>query len=316
MVSLEAMRRFVGFDCGGTSTRALVVDESGNRLWEGRSGPGNLASTPGDEILEHLREAVSGLAVLGGEVAGCAGCFAGLLTGDDRRRGMSYLEEVLGEVLAGGLGRLGVFPDYEAVLAAESGVDGVLIAGTGTLVASRLGGVVFKTAGGGPLLGDEGSAFDIGRRALRWAFLGGEVRVTSPFFEEALVEQFGTSLGDEVVAAVYRSVSPASRVAKLAPAVVFDAGRGVGYAVEALEGALGRLAESVGSHARGRFGGRESVEWALAGGLWETDEGLVGRLQARIDAWVLEWGGPHIVLRRAESEPVTGAVRLAMELGS
>src|ERR671936_219293 len=74
--------------------------------------------------------------------------------------------------LRGAAARIAVISDAEAaLLGAHDGRAGVLVlAGTGSIVLGRdAGGPLARAGGLGPLIGDEGSAFWLGREWLRLA---------------------------------------------------------------------------------------------------------------------------------------------------
>lgn len=160
----------VGLDAGGTSTRALVLDLDGARLGAGLAGGANPNSHPPAEAAAHigaaLREALDGLdsrQVRSG-VLGLAG--ASTLTTDP----------VVGRLFetawadAGLSCPMRVITDSEAAFATGTpSPDGtVLVAGTGAIAGRIVGHRMTRAAGGyGWLIGDDGSAFWLGREAVR-----------------------------------------------------------------------------------------------------------------------------------------------------
>lgn len=160
----------VGLDAGGTSTRALVLDLDGARLGAGIAGGANPNSHPPEQaaacVAEALREALDGLdsrKVRSG-VLGMAG--ASKLTTDPQ---VSALFRTAWEE-AGLQCPMRVITDCEAAFATgTSSPDGtVLVAGTGAIGARISAHHMTRTAGGyGWLIGDDGSAFWLGREAVR-----------------------------------------------------------------------------------------------------------------------------------------------------
>ncbi|GLZ32829.1 N-acetylglucosamine kinase [Lentzea sp. NBRC 105346] len=160
----------VGLDAGGTSTRALVLDLEGVRLGAGLAGGANPNSHPPERAAAHigeaLREALDGLdsrKVRSG-VLGMAG--ASKLTTDP---GVSALFQAAWAD-AGLNCPMRVITDCEAAFATgTSSPDGtVVVAGTGSIAARVVDHRMTRASGGyGWLLGDEGSAFWLGREAVR-----------------------------------------------------------------------------------------------------------------------------------------------------
>lgn len=297
------MPAYLGLDCGGSSTRALVIDDDGNEVFEGSSGPANIASTPADEILSHLNEATAGAP----DVIACCGCFAGILTHRDGLTAKGLIAQALPDVAAE------TFPDYHATLAADPDADMVVIAGTGSLIASRVAGKVRKSGGGGALLGDEGSAFDISRRALASQVLGPEpMSGASDVFKEEVYSLFGSQDPNEIIAAVYRSSSPQARVARLAQAVAFEAKTGRLYALSAVRSSLAALASNMTAHIRNHHPQSESVEIRLAGGLWDTDPWYMEQFLTVVEEWDAGTG-QMLQVSKLVARPVVGAARLAKQ---
>lgn len=289
----------MGLDCGGSSTRVRIVDESDQTVFEGSSGPANLASTPPEELKTHLREATQDAP----QADVCAGCFAGLLTPADRLRAVGILQETVPAKT------YQAFPDYHAALASDLAAHTVLISGTGCIIASLAQGKLVKSSGGGPLIGDEGSVFDLGRLALRATILQGKGDGLTDVLRQSLVDQFGAEDRDHVLAALYKSPAPAARVAKLAPAVVLDYHRGSSYARQSVYRLMASLVEQLRSHhaAYGPFGDSWNVR--LTGGLWNIEPEFAGLLTEQFANAAPETEPTNFQI--LDKAPVEGAVNLA-----
>ncbi|PRY46328.1 N-acetylglucosamine kinase [Umezawaea tangerina] len=159
----------VGLDAGGTATRAVVLDLDGTRLGAGVAGGANPNSHPparaASQIGDALRAALEGLDVrkVQSGVLGMAG--SSKLTDPAVA---ALFEKAWAE--AGLRCPMRVVTDCEAAFAAGSASpDGtVVVAGTGSIAARIVDHKLRGTTGGyGWLLGDEGSAFWMGRSAVR-----------------------------------------------------------------------------------------------------------------------------------------------------
>ena len=183
----------VGVDLGGTRIRVVGSDDSGT--WSRRldSRAPALADLP--RFLQRLWRQW-GLSPL--NVAALVVAAKGVWTAAERRRearrlrGLAQRARVISDVETAFLGALGDRP-------------GVLIlAGTGSIVLGRNRRGRWARAGGlGPLLGDEGSAFWIGRWWLR-----------------------GTMRDGEGLRKIARAPDAATRIAAVAPSVLRRAARG------------------------------------------------------------------------------------------
>jgi N-acetylglucosamine kinase-like BadF-type ATPase len=161
------MGYFLGFDGGGTKTHCVVINAMGDIIGEGRGGPANPLRSGYDLAFASLREAaVRALAAAKLRPAGITGVCAGL-AGAGRRSVVRRILVFLSQEFP--LSLIHVTPDYEVALeaAAAEGPGVVLIAGTGSVAFGRnAAGETARAGGYGPWIGDEGSAFEIGRLAV------------------------------------------------------------------------------------------------------------------------------------------------------
>lgn len=294
------MARFLGLDCGGSTCRALVLDENGEAIFRGQSGAANLSTTPPAALRDHLKKALEGCPPVD---AACA-AFAGLLGSPERERALEILTSLgLPESIR-------LEPDFAATLAAcPEGTDLCVLAGTGSLVCSRIrGGTLEKTGGLGALLGDDGSAFAIGRAALR-DFL--DAPHSSSEAARGAIEALCETLDPaEIVGKVYRAPSPAAFVAKLAASVGLRARNGEPDAFHLVETQMTALAELAAQHARRLGLEAKGLRIALAGGLWQGSAAFREAFLRALEARGKIEGASVEHLKRP---PVEGAVKLAME---
>jgi len=157
---------FLGFDGGGTKTECVLADAEGNFLARAFAGPSNplragymrawfALSEVADCVLSRAKLHAANI---GGICAGLGGAAARSVA----RRATSFFQ--------------GGFPNadvrvttdleiaHEAAFGSSEGI--LLLAGTGSAALGRDGaGRSVRAGGRGPWFSDEGSAFDIGRRA-------------------------------------------------------------------------------------------------------------------------------------------------------
>ena len=297
---------FLGLDCGGSTTRARVIDDQGQTVFEGRSGPANLASTPPDLLRQHVAEAITDCPT----VDAVCGAFAGLLTPDDERRATDLLAGLTHAP------RIAARPDYHATLAAcPRGTTLCVIAGTGSLIASKASGDVVKSGGGGPLLGDDGSAFSIARAALRQM----QIEFLSPGesnFAHGLATHFGSANLNKAQAAIYAADHPAQLVARFAPLVVKDFLAGSEFAQRAIHDANQHLFELILDHIAFYHGQPAKIKVVLAGGVWEIDDRYTRYWSDQLRARLTRVPEPPrtILIKSLTDPPVLGACRIAAKL--
>lgn len=290
---------YVGLDCGGSTSRALALDATGLPLYRGQSGAANLASTPEPILRRHLQRATEACPA----ADAVYGCFAGLLTEGDRLRAESLLKQLFPGAV------VGAAPDFAAALmAAETPIDVCVIAGTGALVCSKTPTGWVKTGGGGYLLCDDGSAFDLGRRVLKDFLFGDEPPTEAT---TALVaETFETLDRGEIVSKLYANPSPPALLAKLAPALVTDAATGREPSRLALAEAIGTLASQTVRHIHKHVAGTGTVRIGLVGGVWKNSANVLDVFASSIRDQL----DRSFDVERLRRPPVYGAVTLAREL--
>ena len=165
--------------------------------------------------------------------------------------------------------KMNVGQDVDSALTAAWGFgDGFLvIAGTGSHVVARKNGKKFGAGGHGHLLGDEGSGYDLARRALAEVFRLRDLEGKPPALAAALMAHAGAADLDLLLREVYRQKGK-EWLAGFAPVVLRAAGRGDPLAKKVVSEAVRSLADAVGGLAR-RLKVRQP-RLALAGGLFSN----------------------------------------------
>ncbi|HBT51315.1 MAG TPA: ATPase, partial [Petrotoga sp.] len=157
---------FLGVDGGGTKTIAALVDENGNLIGLGFSGPCNILENGEEVVRKNLREAVAPFKeTLRKHKEQVFSCFGLPAVGEFRNS-----QEIMGNILKQ---ELVIEPNIvvnDVVVGWAAGTltrDGVhVVAGTGAIIYGRKGNQEVRVSGWGSLIGDEGSAYDIGRMAI------------------------------------------------------------------------------------------------------------------------------------------------------
>lgn len=235
------MRFFLGIDGGQSSTTALIGDETGRILGRGEGGPCNhAAEEEGRRRLERAigesvgaARAEAGLSPKVRFAAACCGMSGGA---EDKR---AILESILPA------DELIVTTDAVIALAGAtpSGLGIVVIAGTGSMAFARnQSGETARAGGWGYLFGDEGSAFDIARQALRAALRMEEGWGPATDLREKLLQAGGAASANELMHRFYAPDWPRDRIASFAPLVDEAAEAGDGVAAEILYFAASQLA--------------------------------------------------------------------------
>src|SRR6266478_3731784 len=164
------MRWVLGFDGGGTKTDCVLMDESGAVVARARSG----ASNPTSFGVEVSLASLSGAASDALRTAGRSEKDVAYLVAGISGAGEPSMRSALQLGLQPGFPNAMILITSDLVL--SLGATGeipsvVVIAGTGSAVLGTTAPFELARAGGfGPVIGDPGSAYDIGRKAVAMCF--------------------------------------------------------------------------------------------------------------------------------------------------
>lgn len=302
----------LGIDGGGTKTRCLVADQEGGApLGEGLAGPSNAQVVGTQQAAANVREAaeraLSAAGLARADLAAVCAGFAGVGRPEDQ----AAMEAALAFFHPA---RLQVVTDARIALAgALAGRPGVVvISGTGSIaygIDHR--GASFRAGGWGWILGDEGSGYDIGRRAVSAALAGLDGTGPATILQERICSAWGLERLDQVVGRVYGDLIAAKgQMAALVPLVLAAAADGDPVAVGLLREAgrsLGLLAAAVVRRMALPLSTPPLV--AMAGGVLSG----VGEVQEAMRAALAEHASAARLVESAGS-PADGAILLAREL--
>jgi glucosamine kinase len=252
------MEIILAIDGGGSRTRCLALDSSGQVLGEGASGPSNHLLVDGDLVRQSLAESIDKALTRAEADRSDVHCVsAGLAGVDFDGTGALEMEAIFREL---GFKRTVIHGDmviaHAGALALEAGV--VALAGTGSAILGVApNGERVKVGGWGPIYGDEGSAYRIGQMALRAAAHAYDDYGPDTALTGRLLSALGLSEFRQTLSRVYaqemepRDIAALSRVAyevaeagdEVARGIFFLAGEELATGVEAAVRQLG-LADS------------------------------------------------------------------------
>ena len=213
---------FLAVDGGGSKTHAVVVDSYGAVRGRGSAGSSNLRAIGVEQTLVQLRAAIA--EALPTRDVRCdvdAAWFglAGIHGADGANLLTPHLLPIAREVA--------ITNDAEFALAGlDSGPGVALIAGTGSIaLGCDTSGQMIQVGGWGHLLGDEGSAYDIGRRAAQAAARAADGRGPTTALLPLVLERWGLTAPRSMIDHAYLTQEKAP-IASLAPGVLALARRG------------------------------------------------------------------------------------------
>jgi N-acetylglucosamine kinase-like BadF-type ATPase len=297
-------RHVLGIDAGGTKTRAILADESG-RVVAGAHGSGANLRTHGELEVEKVLHSVIEQAET--EAGVRAEALALGIAGADRPDDHAVLREILRRI--GFKERVVVANDARIAFVAGSvrRIGLAVICGTGSIAWGRnAAGEIARAGGWGWHLGDEGSGFWIGERAIRGVLRAFDGRGPATSLEKPLFDQFGIARLEEIVRVIYDREYPRHRVAMFAVEVEKAALSGDALGREILAAASSELVLAASSVVR-RLGLEEGpYDAVLSGGTFRALPSLEESVRAALSA-----GNARVL--RLEEEPAMGAVLLALE---
>ena len=300
-------------DGGQTSTKALVAQIDGRVLGAGRGGPSDHFHIEGG--VEKNRIAIQGaikaaLADAGVEPDRVVSVALGLTGAPTGGTATPIVHDIIRELFAPR--KISVGPDYITNLAGASGGQPgvVLIAGGGAISYGVTGDGHEALSGGfGYLLGDEGSAFNIGRLATIAAARASDGR-DEPTALQGIVERaFGLGTMREITRIVYAAGFSRDRLSLLAPEVAAAARDGDGVAIRIMRTAGEELARTALATIRKLFEPGQPVDVFLTGGVFAAGDVLRGPFRA-----ALTQGWPEAADRDPRFPPAVGGLIVARRL--
>lgn len=227
----------LGVAGGGTRTVAIVANEKGRVLGRGESGPATQHTIGLASAINAIRTATQAAIEDAGLVASALSAAYFGLAGVDR--------PVDRQTMAGAVASLGltcrIQVDHESCAALAGATDGkpgvVIMADTGSVAFGEdARGQRARAGGYGPLLGDEGSGYDIARKALLAALRSEDGRGPATSLAERLRQRFMLEKMTDLINLVYGVPAPLGRaeIASLTGLVIEAAQEGDAIARELL----------------------------------------------------------------------------------
>lgn len=299
----------IAIDAGGTKTDCLVGTIHGEVLARAWAGPANFQ--------------VSGPAGVKAEISAAIGRARNLLPAGDEAFDVAFAgiagvdrpgdrQEVAGLLQGAGIaGKIVV--ENDAVIALAGGTlcqpGVVVIAGTGSIAfGMNSKGEKARAGGWGYLLGDEGSAYDIGRQALLSVVRASDGRGDPTALFEAVLQHLKAASPDDLVELVYRKGLGRTDIAGLAVVVGEAARKGDRVALRILRRAGAELGLAAASVVRALGMQDDAVLCVTSGGVFAAGD-IVRKALAR----ELAKAAPVCEVVEARFPPVVGAYLLGIQ---
>ncbi|MFZ3214503.1 MAG: BadF/BadG/BcrA/BcrD ATPase family protein [Candidatus Acidiferrales bacterium] len=300
---------YLGFDGGGTKTDCVLTDAESNVLARATAGPSNplragyakawfTLSDAADLVLErhHLKAS---------DIRGICAGIGGAGRESVAKRIATFLERAFPEAAVTVTTDLAI--TLNAAVGEKEGV--ILVVGTGSAAYGRdAQGHTARAGGRGPWFSDEGSAFDIGRRALAAVVRAEENRGPKTALSEKVLKWLGCNDWTRVLDWVIKN--PDDVFPRIFPLVGELGDKGDPVAREILSAAATSLAELAASVIEKLALQDRSISIAKAGG-------TIGRCKffdAAIDER-LHQAAPLAQVVALQMKPAEAAAKMAIRLG-
>ncbi|MCF7891305.1 hypothetical protein K9M78_08815 [Candidatus Bipolaricaulota bacterium] len=248
------MGLLIGVDGGGTGTRGIVSDESGNILSETTSGPCNLNTLDIGDAAARLKEIICKLFHKAKSKNTSVTHVVVALAGAEREGKKNKLIELIEDKLPFTVtNRVEIIPDVQAALLGALGDDqGVVVnSGTGAIALGQdaMGDIV-RADGWGYLLGDEGSGYWIGLTAIKKVLEEKDGRGKETSLKRRVLNYYDICEVENIIPLIYEKYKPllVESIAGVAPLVFEEASAGDQVARTIVSRAgyhLGRTAKAV-----------------------------------------------------------------------
>ncbi|MED1780624.1 BadF/BadG/BcrA/BcrD ATPase family protein [Brevibacillus fortis] len=214
MQSSNGKKWFIGIDGGGSKTKAAICNEAGQVQAIAAGESSNPLSRSWGDVEATLRQLIDAVRIkAGAKEEEVAGLFIGL-GGADRPQ----IKERLQHAFADEWGER-LLIDNDVIAALYAGTWGqpgvVLLAGTGSIAcAFSKEGTRHRVGGWGYLIGDEGSGFDLGKKAAIAVMREYDGRGESTVLTRLFMDYYGVERPDELISLIYGGSNPRMELAK------------------------------------------------------------------------------------------------------
>ena len=206
----------LGVDGGGSATRSVIISTEGEALATAEAGPSNPITIGAERALANILEAVDEASARCGVHEFLASRLG--VAGTDR----SKLRQELLDGMRSTFGDKAIVSDAASALAGGTGCRPgvVVIAGTGSIAygENRLGETA-RAGGWGWRLGDEGSGYTIGLKAIMAALRAQDGRGPETVLKQKIVSHLGLGSMEDIVDWVYEPGREPRDIAYLVPLV-------------------------------------------------------------------------------------------------
>jgi len=306
------MKYLIGIDGGGTKTDSAITDLSGNIIHQTTGKASNFLVVGIEEAVENIFALVEeNLFKLEGDFADVKQIVIGV-AGAGRKEDAQLLEKSFKDYAnQQGIHFKGVKVVSDAHIALEGAFPDsagcILIAGTGSILFGKdENGIIHRVGGFGRLIGDEGSGYSIGRKALNAVSKESDGRGEATLISELLNAKMNSSSSTSIINEVYKEKLDVASVAKI---VIEAAEEGDPIAEDILD----EEADELVLHIKSLMNKiqTDNLNVAFSGSLIDNKNFYSDLLIQKIKSTL-----PKVKVVKPASTPVSGAILFAKRLAS
>ncbi|MCX7795369.1 MAG: hypothetical protein N2380_02460 [bacterium] len=210
----------LGIDGGGSKIRCIAADLSGNILGFGTDGPVNCLFVSIEDAIKHICNAVNKTleSIENPQIIlACCGSPTPLEIIKEGIEKVSKVKEIINT------GEMNI--SLTGALLSDIGI--IVIAGTGSLAGGKNPeGKTFHCGGWGPFIGDEGSGYWIGAKAINAISKSVDKRLPKTLLVERVLGYFNLNNINELVPYIYKRIPTRYEIAQISPIVTKSAEEG------------------------------------------------------------------------------------------
>lgn len=306
------MKYLIGIDGGGTKTDSAITDLSGNIIHQTTGKASNFLVVGIEEAVENIFALIEeNLFKLEGDFADVKQIVIGV-AGAGRKEDAQLLEKSFKDYAdQQGIHFKGVKVVSDAHIALEGAFPNsagcILIAGTGSILFGKdEKGIIHRVGGFGRLIGDEGSGYSIGRKALNAVSKESDGRGEATLISELLNAKMNSSSSTSIINKVYNDKLDVASVAKI---VIEAAEEGDPIAEDILD----EEADELVLHIKSLMNKiqTDNLNVAFSGSLIDNKNFYSDLLKQKIKSTL-----PNVKVVKPASTPVSGAILFAKRLAS
>jgi len=301
------MKYLIGIDGGGTKTDCAIADLSGKIIRQSAGKPSNFLVIGVEEAVENLFALIEeNLFALEGDFADVKQIVIGV-AGAGREEDAKLLEKSFKDYADEErihFKGVKVFSDARIALegAFPNSAGCILIAGTGSILFGKdEKGIIHRVGGFGRLIGDEGSGYSIGRKALNAVSKASDGRGEETMISELLDAKMNHNTSKNIINKVYNEKLDVASVAKI---VIEAAEEGDPIAEDILD----EEADELVLHIRSLINKIQTnnLNVAFSGSLIDNKNFYSDLLKNKIKSTL-----PNVKIVKPANPPVSGAILFA-----